>query len=96
MSIESDLRALIAEVVREEIARALAERDRPDDYLSPRAAGALADVSPATVRRWIREGRIAGHRAGSRLRVRRSDLERLLRSGGEDPSPEALAARDFG
>lgn len=96
MSIEAGLRALIAEVVREEVARALAARDRPDDYLSPRAAGALAKVAPATVRRWIREGRIAGHRAGSRLRVLRSDLEQLLRSGGAELSPEALAARDFG
>jgi hypothetical protein len=53
------------------------------------------------VRRWIREGKLVGHRAGRVMRVRRSELEQLLRDGGQccadsNESPEALALRDFG
>jgi excisionase family DNA binding protein len=78
----------------------VAPQPSPAIYLSPRAAGDLADVTAATIRRWIREGRLPAHRAGSRVRVLRSDLERLLRSGHsrkassdlEDETPTQAAA----
>lgn len=98
VSIESGLRALIAEVVRDELSRALADRDRPDQYLSPRRAAQIADVAPGTIRRWIREGRIAASSAGRAIRVRRSELETFLRSerrAAPDLTPEQLASRDF-
>lgn len=96
MTFDAQLRALIAEVVREELARAAA---RPEEYLSTREAADTARVAPGTVRRWIREGRLTGQHAGRTIRVKRSDLEAFLRSGpgpSNDLSPEALARRDFG
>jgi len=108
-SVASDAMAslahVIAELVRFEVdARvraALGDVTRPDEYLSTNAAGKLAQVAPGTVRRWIREGRLIGLRAGRVVRVRRSELEQLLRDGARsrvdgDESPEALALRDFG
>lgn len=102
------LRTMIAEVVRQEIAKAgLAPKPAgADGYLSVAQAAELASVAPGTIRRWVREGELPDRRAGRVLRVRRADLEELLRRGGdrrdrdEDLSPAELArrhaARDLG
>lgn len=98
------LRELVREVVGEEIARVLDERDRAkskDGWLSLRAAGDVAGVHPDTVARWIREGRIRAGKAGRHVRVRRADIERLIENGGKVGrperrlSPEARADLDF-
>lgn len=99
-NIEDSLRTMIAEVVRDEIRKVLDEV-RGDEYLSTQAAAELARVTDGTVRRWIRAGLLADHRAGptGKIRILRTDLEALLRSGARvenDESPEALAERDFG
>jgi excisionase family DNA binding protein len=100
INLDAALRPMIVQIVREEVDRALAKVTRREEYLSPREAGDTARVAPGTVRRWIREGRLVGHRAGRGLRVRRSDLEVLLKRPRSmivtTESPEALAARDFG
>lgn len=88
------LRDAIAAIVREEVAK-LAPR-QVDDYLTVNAAAEFASVATGTVRRWVREGLIAEHRAGRSLRVKRADLERLLAAPASarksrDESPEALA-----
>ena len=95
---ESELRELIRGIVREELDRALADAKPTDDYLSTKAAATLASVAEGTIRRWIREGRITGHRAGRVLRLRRSDLEGLLHEDRPEReiSPEEMARRDFG
>src|SRR5690349_21512095 len=98
--LENGLRALITEIVRKEVHAALAEVNTRDQYLPTRAAARFADVAPGTIRRWIRQGRLASHHAGRVVRVRRADLEMLLRAGQRSPSstdvaPEVLAARDF-
>lgn len=93
------LRAFIAQVVRDELARQRPAAPAADEYLSVARAAAVADVAPGTVRRWIREGRLVGHHAGRVLRVRRTDLEALLRGGGRrdrELTAEQLADRDFG
>lgn len=90
------LRALISELVEEALAK---RQPANDEYMSPEQAAALAKVAPATVRRWVREGRLPGHHAGRRVRVKRAELESLLRDGPSDRSglsPEQLAVRDFG
>lgn len=97
------VRDLLPELLREdaafrdEVRQALALAER-DEYLSPTTAAEIADVAPATVRRWVREGRLPGYGVGGRHRVRRSDLDRLLagspRRGRETPEERAL--RDFG
>lgn len=92
------LRALISELVDEALAKRAAQPAN-DEYMTPEQAAALANVAPATVRRWVRDGKLAGHHAGRRVRVLRADLEELLRAGPRDRSglsPEQLAARDFG
>jgi excisionase family DNA binding protein len=93
---ESGLRAMIAGIVREELAK-LPQRD---EYLSTGAAAEYAKVAPGTIRRWIREGRLVRLRAGRVMRVRRADLETLLQIGTRqnmnDLTPEQLARRDFG
>ena len=95
-------RPLISEVVREELAKQ--QPAAPDLFLSTRAAAAVAGVAPGTIRRWIDEGRLTGHHAGRVLRIRRTELERLLaaaprrsrrRAAVADMTPEALARRDF-
>lgn len=101
MTLDEKFRALVAEIVREEVAKAIAAVQRPEEYLTTRAAGDLAAVAEGTIRRWIREGRIVGHRAGRVLRVKRSELERLLTrapkpSNDERLTPRQLAERDFG
>lgn len=98
-ALETGLRELIAELVRDEVRRALAAAMRPEEYLTTARAAQVAQVTPGTIRRWIRQGRLSAHRAGRSCRVTRADLDRLLLggSGGKQGlSPEAMAARDFG
>ena len=81
MSVDTALRAMIADIVREEIQAALAEvREATATavYLTVRQACDIASVSSATLRRWIRKGKLTGYGAGRGLRVRRDDLESYL------------------
>lgn len=99
LGLEAALRPVIAEIVRDELAKAVAEISRPDEYLSPSAAATVASVAPGTIRRWIRDGKIDAHHAGRSVRVRRKDLLAFMRGGRRDPptmTPEQLASRDFG
>ena len=95
-----NLRAAISEIIRAEFAR-LAKPAPVDDYLTVAAAAEFASVSTATIRRWVKDGDLKEHRAGRVLRVKRSDLERLLRVGSSkkrdrDETPEEWARRKFG
>jgi hypothetical protein len=57
-----------------------------DEYLPVAQAALVAAVAPATMRGWIRDGRLRRYHAGRELRILRSDLERLLRA---DPRPSS-------
>jgi len=100
--LESKLRALLADVIRDEVKRAVADavRDavRVDEYLSTQEAAAFARVAPGTIRRWIRTRRLQRCSAGRTLRVSRAELERVIRTGAsnDDATPEQLAAKMFG
>lgn len=98
-SIDEALRELVAEMVRAELAKQ-AKAPANDEYLSTRKAGEFASVAPGTVRRWVRAGKLDGYHAGGELRVKRSDLERLLRTPPSnddgDLTPEEHARRRFG
>ena len=97
---EATLRTMIVDVVRVELAKSQAAPQTHDEYLSTRNAANLAQVATGTIRRWIREGRIEGHKAGRVVRVKRAEIETLLRSGSRpevnDESPRAIARRMFG
>ena len=102
MTLEESMRETIRAIVRDEVDRALAAHAVPAEYLSTGEAAELARVAPGTIRRWIREHRLEQHRAGREVRVRRAELENLLRSGrrpandATDLTPEQQALRDFG
>lgn len=95
MSFESNLRELVALVVRDE----LAKQRQASDYLSIAEAAQLARVSPYTVRRWVRAGALTKHTAGTRLLVKRDELERHLTCKvvpiDVNLSPEERAMRRF-
>lgn len=101
-SIDDALRQLIAQIVRDE----LAKQGKPaanDEYLTPKEAAEIAKVIPSTIRRWVAQGRLTRCQAGGDLRVRRAELERMMTSPSPRPAanenrrltPEALAMRDL-
>ncbi len=102
--LERVVRELLAPLVREEVERAVAAlrmQSDEDGLLSTAAAARIAAVAPATIRRWVREGKLVGHRSAlvtrNRLRVRRADLEKLLAGecDASELSPEQLAVPRF-
>lgn len=95
--LEELLKELVRQVVREEM-KAHEDSSAPDEFLSVKAAAEAIDVAPGTIRRWIREGRVASFGEGRFMRVRRDDLlkPRERREDGSKLSPEALAAINFG
>lgn len=93
------VRSLVVEVIRDEVRRAVNDALKPDELLSTRAAAGVAGVTPATVRRWTREGKLKQHKAGRVIRISRAELERFVKSGrasNDDLTPEQLADRMFG
>jgi excisionase family DNA binding protein len=95
---EAGLRSLIADVVRDEVRRALADHaPATADLLTVAEAADAARVSAATVRRWIRTGQLAAQGDGRRLRVRRRDLDQLLTAGPRRElrlTPEQIADQE--
>lgn len=53
--------------------------------LPPSEAAFELGVSPATIRRWLHEGRISGERVGGRLRVAPGSLMRMREPIGGAP-----------
>lgn len=88
--LDSVLRELVRDVVREELRAHAARRcdgagtstveSRATDatYVSTAKAAKLADVHPATIRDWVRRGLLQEHRAGRVLRVRCDELHALM------------------
>ena len=84
---------LLRSVVREEVCKALDEREAeravapaPRPHVSPlidtAEAAALAGVTPETIRRWIRNGQLTPRKAGRLFRIAREELMGLMRSTG--------------
>lgn len=92
---EQALRHVVLDAMRTALAEQRGVTVDEDGYLSIAKAARLADVHPDTLRAWIKEGRLPEHRAGRELRVRRSELHRLLAGSAQTvsrPSPEEEAA----
>lgn len=49
-----------------------------DKIFTPEEAARLLAVSPKTIRKWIRQGKLKESRAGRLLRIRERDLEAFL------------------
>ena len=89
------LQPIVDEVVRRVLAELAKQKPANDvEYLSTTDAAELASVTQATIRRWVKDGKLPAFHAGRHVRVRRTDLERLLSdtpTGTE--SPEELVRR---
>jgi excisionase family DNA binding protein len=100
----ASLAGAIVELVRVEVdARvraALTEQAAVAELMSTADAARYAQVTPRSIRRWLDQGKLRALHAGRELRVRRADLDRLMRAGSRqkaaEVTPEQLAARDFG
>lgn len=84
-------------VVREELEAREARTPAGDDRLMTVAdAARYAGVQAATVREWLRGGKLAAVRVGRQWRLRRADLERYLSDApapGTDVDVDAEVAR---
>jgi excisionase family DNA binding protein len=102
------VRAWIAAIVRTELEVQLAgivpsPKAPPSPYMTTSEAAEYARVSSATIRRWIRDGRLQAHGAGREVRVRVDNLVDTLRPRGRrsqpvkrrELSPEELADQWF-
>ncbi len=75
--------------------------DIQDSFLTVADVAALLKLNQQTVRNWIDQGSLPAVRVGRRVRIRRSDLERLLddgySAGGGAPrqTAEGPSAEDF-
>lgn len=83
--IDGALRGLLSEVLRpieerlKRIESSLEGRiEGGEPFLTITEVAVLAKVDPGTVRRWIREGKLASFKAGRALRIRRADLEQFM------------------
>jgi excisionase family DNA binding protein len=76
---------------------ALERGDLEDSFLTVAEVAEMLKLNQQTVRNWIDQGSLPALRVGRRVRIRRSDLERLLREGStaaagspvEDAGPSA-------
>jgi hypothetical protein len=94
--LERSLRDLIADLVREEVRRALADATQPGEFLTTADAAQVAKVAQGTIRRWIRDDRLLPRHAGRELR-RWADPDALTHESGRgrrERTPEDLA-EDF-
>ncbi len=90
-TLDANIRAIVRDVVREEIRVALHDYQRghrnaapangEGSYLSIAHAASIADVAPGTLRRWIKSGRLPVRRAGRVYRIPRGALDEFLRTG---------------
>ena len=83
--LETALRHLVAEVVRDELQAFLGHgstqarlADGGRRYVSPAQAAEIASVSPAAIRIWIHRGRLKHFRVGRLLRVAVDDLHAAM------------------
>lgn len=98
-SLASAIRQLVQAEVAAQVAAALAERPAVAELMSTGEAAQYAKVTPRSIRRWLDQGKLQALHAGRELRIRRADLDELMRGGRRRKAaltPEQLAERDFG
>lgn len=84
---DDELTALVRRAVRDEMSAAKA-----GDLMSTDDVARLLDVTPTTVRNWIKQEGLPAPLVGNVRRIRRAELERFLdeRSGKRGTSPTRL------
>jgi excisionase family DNA binding protein len=89
---DREIEALVRRIVAEELNRRLGEPQPNTSWLSITSAAKEADVSPSTIRRWIRRKELEVVGRGKLLRISRASLDRKLRGETEaDPIARARA-----
>lgn len=76
MRLEEELRELVREVVREELA--VERRRTPWGWLTTKQASEILGITPHRVAARVREGKLPGRTVGGRVYVDREELERLF------------------
>lgn len=72
--------------------------DLDETYLTVAEVAQLLKLNQQTVRNWIDQGSLPALRVGRRVRIKRSDLERVLAdgySGAAAPQQSGPSAEDF-
>ena len=81
------------------------QTDSSDSFLTVAEVARILKLNQQTVRNWIDQGSLPALRVGRRVRIRRSDFERILAegytggsaaSGGSDVSGESSASSGSG
>lgn len=63
--------------------------DRDESFLTVAEVAELLKVNQQTVRNWIDHGRLPAVRVGRRVRIKRSDLDRILETGNGKSVPSS-------
>lgn len=99
-AVVSDFESLVRKIVRDELAKRDLKPANDSDFMSVKEAADRARVSPYTIRRWVKRGELTKHHAGTRVLVKRDELEKLLACEvvpiDVNLSPEERARRQFG
>ena len=71
-----------------------------DTFLTVAEVAEMLKLNQQTVRNWIDQGSLPALRVGRRVRIRRSDLERVLERGSTiasaaEPTPTGPSGEDF-
>jgi excisionase family DNA binding protein len=59
-----------------------------EEFLTVAEVAEMLKLNQQTVRNWIDQGSLPAVRVGRRVRIRRSDLERVLEEGYTTPPPD--------
>ena len=77
----------------------MSSSDFGEEFLTVAEVAELLKLNQQTVRNWIDQGSLPALKVGRRVRIRRSDLERVLEDGamgsGKATSDEGPNAADF-
>ena len=68
------------------------QSDAPDTFLTVAEVAGILKLNQQTVRNWIDQGSLPALRVGRRVRIRRSDFERILAEGYTGGSNDAGTA----
>jgi excisionase family DNA binding protein len=66
--------------------------DRDESFLTVAEVAEWLKLNQQTVRNWIDQGSLPAVRVGRRVRIKRSDLDRILAEGYQGGAPAALHA----
>jgi excisionase family DNA binding protein len=77
-AVREEMNEALKQMVLPEQCAANAYFEQPAAYLTVREAAALARLATSTIRLYIRKGQLQAYKEGSRVIIKRSDLEAFL------------------